>query len=275
MYDEKFKIVLPQPLIWKDVKGFVGAYKVSNYGSVKSLPRTVSWVTKTGKNGKRCVPERILSPKTDKDGYFEYVLSIDGERTYKRGHRIVAEAFNPNSNSMELVIDHINANKKCNFSWNLQWITSEENTIKYYAEEFGKEKTLSKVTHDEWKEIGILYNKGTTYKDIVKIMNLTVENPDSIFDVISGRRLSSVSGFKKGDFELRPQVGQKVTDEQVFEMIYERKVNKIPLKELRNRYGIADSMISRFCSGIKRPHLLERFNKEYNKQEYLNDGTNI
>ncbi|MCM3273976.1 NUMOD4 domain-containing protein [Paenibacillus elgii] len=47
--------------IWKDIYGYEGLYKVSNYGNVKSFNKT--------KAGKK------LNPKYDKDGYREVVLS--------------------------------------------------------------------------------------------------------------------------------------------------------------------------------------------------------
>ena len=71
-------------------------------------------------------PKR-LSYKTDKDGYFEIVFSIDGKRYYKKVHQVVAETFLTNFNK-DLVVDHINRNRKDNRSKNLRWLSKSKNS---------------------------------------------------------------------------------------------------------------------------------------------------
>jgi hypothetical protein len=263
MYDEKYDVYLPIEEIWKDIEGFEGYYQVSNYGSVKSLSRIVTWVTASGREGHKVIKERLLKPKVDKDGYYEYVLSFEGKRTYRRAHRLVALHFIPTpDNYEELVIDHKDANKKNNIPSNLQWVTSEQNTIKYYSEEFGKDKTLSSLSKQEWLQVGELYNQGVAYSDICDMMSLTVESPDTIWSVLSGGRLSSVTGFKPGDFKKRPHPVQKLSEIEVLEILHERLHLNRPLKVLSRKYGIAESMISRFCSGTRRPEILQKYREK-------------
>lgn len=54
--------------IWKDIKGFDGRYQVSDKGRVKSVRRRI------GYGIGYVVPERILLPNKDKDGYL--IVSI-------------------------------------------------------------------------------------------------------------------------------------------------------------------------------------------------------
>ncbi len=65
--------------------------------------------------------------KLDKDGYKEYLLSHNGKRYYKRGHRLIWETFNGNIEN-NLTIDHINMNRSDNRLENLRLLTREMNT---------------------------------------------------------------------------------------------------------------------------------------------------
>ena len=109
--------------IWKDVIGFEGGYQVSNFGNVKSLSRVVPC-----KGGTRKTSERLCNPSYDKDGYRFVSLSFNGKRKNSRLHRIVAEAFIPNTNNLPQV-NHKDGNKNNNCSENLEWCTSQENIV--------------------------------------------------------------------------------------------------------------------------------------------------
>ena len=77
---------------WKDIKGYEGLYKISSYGRVKSLGND--------KNRK----EKILSSKSNREGYVRVYLFKDGKGKMYRVHRLVAEAFIPNPNNYLLSI---------------------------------------------------------------------------------------------------------------------------------------------------------------------------
>ncbi|WP_353891834.1 NUMOD4 motif-containing HNH endonuclease [Lactococcus lactis subsp. lactis] len=106
---------------WKSVKGFEGQYEVSNTGLVKSL------------KGKT---ERIMKPKRKKIikkdgsvelGYEELILSNKGVQYSKLVHRLVAQAFIPNTENKPEV-NHIDEDKGNNSVENLEWNTHEENS---------------------------------------------------------------------------------------------------------------------------------------------------
>ena len=82
--------------IWKDIKGFEGCYQISNYGNVRSLDRI---------KNHRLYHSQIISQKTDKDGYKNISLHLDGKVKYFRVHRLVAEAFvyNPKPNIYNII----------------------------------------------------------------------------------------------------------------------------------------------------------------------------
>lgn len=97
--------------IWKDIKGYEGLYQISNYGKVKSLKRGI-----------------LLKPCTNHKGYLSVVLYKKSEKCCKRIHRLVAEAFIPNSNNKPQV-NHIDCNKHNNKVDNLEWCDNSENQI--------------------------------------------------------------------------------------------------------------------------------------------------
>lgn len=90
--------------------------KYKNYGVTKS-GKIYSYITK-----------RFLKGKRDKDGYIEYVLSVDNKSKYVRGHRVVLEAFCPNIYDKPTV-NHKNSIKNDNRLQNLEWATFSENNL--------------------------------------------------------------------------------------------------------------------------------------------------
>ena len=147
--------------IWKDIKGYEGLYQVSNLGRVVSF---------YGKNGKLTHTPKLLSGKLDKDGYTEVRLCKNGNVSYKRVHRLVAEHFLHGDKSLQ--VNHKNGDKSNNRADNLEWVTPKENII--HAHKLG-------------------LHKGCVTK--VRIMNLYGE---MLFDSISDA--SNYLGVNRGWF---------------------------------------------------------------------------
>lgn len=107
---------------WKNIKNYEGLYQVSNKGRIKALPRT--WKCTNG--GTRSHEEIILSQANGTKGYKLVHLSKNGiSKTYKV-HRLVAEAFIPNTNNLPQ-INHKDECKENNSVENLEWCTNEYN----------------------------------------------------------------------------------------------------------------------------------------------------
>lgn len=107
--------------VWKDVQGYEGLYQVSNQGRVKSLDRMEKW-----KGSVRRRKGRLMATREDKDGYFVVGLRNGMGQITKRVHRLVAEAFLPNPNSLPEV-NHKDENKGNNHVDNLEWCNNKYN----------------------------------------------------------------------------------------------------------------------------------------------------
>lgn len=107
--------------IWKDIKGYEGYFQISNMGRVKSLHRYFN-----NNGGLTPVKEKIRKQAKDTKGYLRTELSISGKGETKKIHRLVAEAFIPNSNNLPQV-NHIDEIKTNNVYINLEWISNKDN----------------------------------------------------------------------------------------------------------------------------------------------------
>ena len=87
--------------IWKDIEGYEGVYKISNYGNVYSCERTVVYERRGGLCSRK-YDGKLMKPEIDKDGYKTVNLKNEkGKKKHEKIHRLVANAFleNPNNYS--------------------------------------------------------------------------------------------------------------------------------------------------------------------------------
>lgn len=110
--------------VWKSIPGFEGHYEVSSHGRVRSVPR--QYVDTMGR--RRELPEKILRPKFDRNGYLRISLSLNSVETVVFVHRLVATAFIPNLENKPY-INHIDGNKSNPCADNLEWCTASENNL--------------------------------------------------------------------------------------------------------------------------------------------------
>ena len=148
---------------WRDVIGYEGYYQISNLGRVKSLPRLVRNV-----NGYSTKKELILNPHINK-GYLKTALTINKITNYKFIHKLVAEAFIPNSNNYPQV-NHKDTDKLNNKKDNLEWCTPSQNMKHAYDNNLiskdGFNNSNSKLKIKQVEEIRELLTKGFKCKEI-------------------------------------------------------------------------------------------------------------
>ena len=130
---------------WRDITGYEGLYKVSNYGNVLSI-----------KNNK------ILKPVDNHSYKYVHLCDIKHIRRNKSIHRLVAEAFIPTKDK-SLQINHKDGNKANNFVDNLEWCTPAENS--YHRAKVLKRNTRkvycieTQQTFDSIQEASEYYHK--------------------------------------------------------------------------------------------------------------------
>tara|TARA_R110002050_G_scaffold245907_1_gene383575 strand:- start:367 stop:1158 length:792 start_codon:yes stop_codon:yes gene_type:complete len=138
---------------WKDVKGFEGAYQVSDLGNVKSLKRK----DRLGRN----VKERILKTQLNKTtGYSIISLTLNTKLITKHIHQLVAIAFLGHvPNGHKLVVNHIDENKNNNRLDNLEVVTTRENILKYKANNSTKILGAYKLSNGKYTSLIVIEGK--------------------------------------------------------------------------------------------------------------------
>lgn len=119
--------------IWKDIKGYEGLYQVSNLGNVKRL----SVLKLNGRYYSMC-KEKLIKTVVG-NGYKQLTLYLNGEKSTKKVHQLMAENFlNHTPCGMELVVNHIDYNKLNNNIDNLEIVTNRENSNKKHLNSTSK-----------------------------------------------------------------------------------------------------------------------------------------
>lgn len=85
--------------------------------------------------------KQFLNPYTHYKGYLRVDLRSGTEKRHFKVHRLVANAFIPNTEGKPQV-NHIDGNKQNNSVSNLEWVTNKENSDK--AVKIRKEKLQEK-----------------------------------------------------------------------------------------------------------------------------------
>ena len=115
--------------IWRAHPEYTGV-EVSTLGRVRTLDRLVS----CRGNGKRLVKGRILKQYSDKGGYLQSQVKVDGKWIMKRVNRLVAQTFLSNPDNLPQV-NHKDCKIKNNNVENLEWCTASYNAR--YREKYG------------------------------------------------------------------------------------------------------------------------------------------
>ena len=109
--------------------------------------------------------KKYLKGSIGENGYLYYRLSKNGKKKMYYAHRLVAEAFIPNSNNLP-VVNHKDGNKLNNNVNNLEWVSYSEN-IKHWKDAFypGRrpiEYYKQDLKNEQWKEYKnyLVSNKG-------------------------------------------------------------------------------------------------------------------
>ena len=174
-------------VIWKDISGYEGMYKVSDTGLIRSVERWTEF-NRDDKQVKRLTKGRILKQSDHNRGY--KTVSLHGKRYL--AHRLVAITFIGNPENKPCV-DHIDEDKTNNDVSNLRWVTHSENTL--HSMENGSHVNNREAKDRQAKTIIISKdNIIRKYNSIAECSRYLKCNPSAISYVLSGHN-KSIKGY--------------------------------------------------------------------------------
>lgn len=226
--------------IWKDIPGYEGRYKISNYGKVWSYFK-----------------KDFMSIYIDKDGYSRVALFKDGKQKQLQVHRLVAQTFIPNPDNLPVVRHKVSiVNGGDNSVDNLQWGTIQDNADDRTRDGLHKtavRKALAKP----------VYQIDPKTKEIVKRFETITEAAKEV-----NGDCGPIGEVCKGKFKLAYDYYWKFVDDESPIEIRERKNNPRPVIQMDlNGNFIAEypsaleaskatnghqGSISKVCKGIRK-----------------------
>lgn len=235
---------------WADVKGYGGAYQVSDAGEV----RRIAGVSIDGKKRAK-LKYRLMRGKVVKNGGRRQVhLSWDGVDEYKYVSRLVAEAFVPNPDGLRSVI-HINGDQLDDRACNLAWADQPTNA----AEGWSRERSVP-VTRDD----GARYESMTSAARDMAVSVSTVRSAAETGGACAGHRMArSDGGPARGGGRSAAKRGvrvERVTDLDGGKLKRIMTEARVSVRRLAADSGVSETKIWRMRSGKEnpRPDELER-----------------
>lgn len=140
---------------FKPIKKYEGIYEVSNTGNVRTVEGKTTY---TEHHGIRHWKQRVLKPKTDKDGYKRVSLWKDGKCKDFLVHRLVAETFKEKIPNKDIV-NHLDGNPSNNNASNLEWTDYSGNLLHAYLNDLNQEAKSLVLYNPATKEIKFFYSE--------------------------------------------------------------------------------------------------------------------
>ena len=107
--------------VWRDIENYEGYYQVSDWGRIRSLPRTI--IHNNG--GQHQSIGCLLKLSISKYGYLQAKLSKNGKSKKINVHKLVSQAFLDNTDSLPF-IEHKDGIWTNNEATNLRWSKTRE-----------------------------------------------------------------------------------------------------------------------------------------------------
>jgi hypothetical protein len=167
---------------WKEIVGYEGLYECSDHGRVRTLAR----VTICKNDRPKRLPQRILTPHFNTNGYLWVYLYKDGVKRFWFIHRLIALAFIENPESKTFV-NHRSGIKTANVPANLEWVTRKENVSHAFKtglmSHAGEKNSQSKLTVNDVAEIRKLFGLGVSRRNLATRFGISYSR---IRDVVNG-----------------------------------------------------------------------------------------
>ena len=219
-------------IIWKDILGYEGLYKVSNTGKVYSV-----------------INNKVLTPNI-KHGYETVCLYKENKPSYLLVHRLVAFAFIPNPDPIKYtIINHKDENGLNNNVENLEWCDYHYNNTYGTVLERRKE-TVIKTWQNKSDEEKAAFSKSQSEKTKEVWNNKTEEEKKQWGNDIKERWQGYSDEYKQKFSEKMSQVNKENWENKSEESKEEFKnimkdVWKNKTDEQREAYGKLQSKLNR------------------------------
>ena len=197
-------------IIWKDIPGYEGLYKVSNTGKIFSV-----------------VTNRELSVIQKKDGYTCITLcDKDHNKKQYRIHQLVAKAFIPNPNNLPM-INHKNEIKNDNRVENLEWCNN------FYNSNYGNRNLIvSKKLKGVPKSKEAIEKRRMTMKE--KLSNMTKEERQAMFGRTMSEERKKQMSIERRKENLSQETIEKMSISNLLNRQYEYAKNLLIFKTLND-----------------------------------------
>lgn len=181
---------------WKDIKGWVGYYQVSDLGRVRSIDRVVIHKNRGHKQFKR---GKLLKSVKTKKGYLSVDLVKQGLRKSVVVHRLVALTFIDNKHKKPQV-NHKDGNKLNNHLSNLEWVTNKENIQHAFKLGLKESPMKGKYGKDHNRSVSIIQKskQGEFIKEFASISDAYRETHINLGNIQSAccGRVKTAGGYK-------------------------------------------------------------------------------
>lgn len=236
---------------WKSIPKYEDRYEVSNYGRIRSKERKVK--TSEGYFQKRKSKVRKLSK--DDNGYFKVTLQGNGSPESFFVHRLVAELFVPNPESLP-VVHHKDGDTSNNKSENLEWVSRKKNTRRAVTNgeyKTGEEHHRSQLTKENVLDIRrMYYTTGYTQKDLADEFGVTRSNISSI---VTGRTWTSVAQKDNYPTGKTRESGVKLTEDDVLMIRREFESGDASCEELADLLDVTTQTVKNVVRGDTWSHI--------------------
>lgn len=218
-----------KPEQWKNINGFVGEYKISNYGRIKSL-----------KSGE----EKLLNPSVKKNGYKLATLCKCGKKKYEYLHRLVAVHFIGDPPSGKNHVLHRDDIKTNNHVSNLYWGDDADNMMDMKRNEclsIGSNRTDSKLTESDVLDIRKRYKRGeSNQSELAEVYGV---HQVQISRIITGKEWAHV-----GSIDLGYNKGKKLSEGDVLEIRNAYRIGVFSQSEIADAYNVDPALISKIVN---------------------------
>ena len=160
--------------LWKDIDGYEGLYQVSNLGRIRSI-----------RENRIKMRSLVKYSPNNTTSYYKIVLYKNGNYESKWVHRLVAEAFIPNSNNYTEV-NHKDENGLNNFVDNLEWCSHKYNN-NYGTKNNRTSLKLSKRVK-QYDLQGHYIRTFKNSKEACIYLNVPISNRNNIINACNGKR---------------------------------------------------------------------------------------